>query len=296
MIDVSGVRFKKTGKIYYFDPRDIDTKIGDNVIVETSRGIEYGTVVIKKELKEEEILTELKPVLRIASPEDDLRQLDNRNDAREALIICENKCKEHKLNMKLIGCEYTFDRGKLLFYFTADGRIDFRELVRDLASIFRTRIELRQIGVRDEAKKIGGLGPCGRPCCCRAFLSEFSPVSIKMAKDQELSLNPTKISGLCGRLMCCLKYEQDGYECIFKKMPRLGEFVMTDRGEGTVIDKYTIQELVKIQFQNGEDIEVEIRDLDQIKRSGKMNKNFTQLNSSLKDEEVRESELKDLEE
>ena len=296
MIDVSGVRFKKTGKIYYFDPRDIDTKIGDNVIVETSRGIEYGTVVIKKELKEEEILTELKPVLRIASPEDDLRQLDNRNDAREALIICENKCKEHKLNMKLIGCEYTFDRGKLLFYFTADGRIDFRELVRDLASIFRTRIELRQIGVRDEAKKIGGLGPCGRPCCCRAFLSEFSPVSIKMAKDQELSLNPTKISGLCGRLMCCLKYEQDGYECIFKKMPRLGEFVMTDRGQGTVIDKYTIQELVKIQFQNGEDIEVEIRDLDQIKRSGKMNKNFTQLNSSLKDEEVRESELKDLEE
>lgn len=296
MIDVSGVRFKKTGKIYYFDPRDIDTKVGDNVIVETSRGIEYGTVVIKKELKEEEILTELKPVLRIASPEDDLRQLDNRNDAREALIICENKCKEHKLNMKLIGCEYTFDRGKLLFYFTADGRIDFRELVRDLASIFRTRIELRQIGVRDEAKKIGGLGPCGRPCCCKAFLSEFSPVSIKMAKDQELSLNPTKISGLCGRLMCCLKYEQDGYECIFKKMPRLGEFVMTDRGEGTVIDKYTIQELVKIQFQNGEDIEVEIRDLDQIKRSGKMNKNFTQLNSSLKDEEVRESELKDLEE
>lgn len=296
MIDVSGVRFKKTGKIYYFDPRDIDTKIGDNVIVETSRGIEYGKVVIKKELKEEEILTELKPVLRIASPEDDLRQLDNRNDAREALIICENKCKEHKLNMKLIGCEYTFDRGKLLFYFTADGRIDFRELVRDLASIFRTRIELRQIGVRDEAKKIGGLGPCGRPCCCRAFLSEFSPVSIKMAKDQELSLNPTKISGLCGRLMCCLKYEQDGYECIFKKMPRLGEFVMTDRGEGTVIDKYTIQELVKIQFQNGDDIEVEIRDLDQIKRSGKMNKNFTQLNSSLKDEEVRESELKDLEE
>ncbi len=296
MIDVSGVRFKKTGKIYYFDPKDIETKIGDNVIVETARGIEYGKVVIKKELKEEEILTELKPVLRIANQEDDLRQLNNRNDAREALIVCENKCKEHKLDMKLIGCEYTFDRGKLLFYFTADGRIDFRELVRDLASVFRTRIELRQIGVRDEAKKIGGLGPCGRPCCCKAFLSEFSPVSIKMAKDQELSLNPTKISGLCGRLMCCLKYEQDGYECIFKKMPRLGEFVMTDRGEGTVIDKYTIQELVKIQFQNGEDTEIELRELDQIKRSGKMNKNFIQLSSSLKDEEVQESELKNLEE
>ncbi len=211
MIEIAGIRFKRTGKIYYFDPIDIDLKIGDYVIVETVRGLEFGAVELLKDIDEESIKGELKPVIRLASQEDKNINVENRNKAKEAIIICEQKVEEHGLDMKLISCEYTFDRSKLLFYFTADGRVDFRELVRDLASIFKTRIELRQIGVRDQAKFVGGLGCCGRPTCCSTFLSEFSPVSIKMAKDQNLSLNPTKISGICGRLMCCLKYEQDGY-------------------------------------------------------------------------------------
>lgn len=295
MIKVSGVRFKKNGKIYYFDPMDVEPKVDDNVIVETARGVEYGTVVINKEVDESELVSELKPIFRVATEEDEKIQLQNRNNAREALMVCQDKSIEHGLDMKVQGCEYTFDRGKLLFYFTADGRVDFRDLVRDLASIFRTRIELRQIGVRDEAKMVGALGCCGRPCCCSTFLSEFSPVSIKMAKDQELSLNPVKISGVCGRLMCCLKYEQDGYECIMKRMPKVGEIVETDRGSGTVIDTYTIQELVKVQFRVDDDTEVELFEIGDVKRTRKMDKEYMPAKSSLKDEESSEDELKNLE-
>lgn len=295
MIKVSGVRFKKNGKIYYFDPMDVDPKVDDNVIVETARGVEYGTVVINKEVDESELVSELKPIFRVATEEDENIQLQNRNNAREALMVCQDKSIEHGLDMKVQGCEYTFDRGKLLFYFTADGRVDFRDLVRDLASIFRTRIELRQIGVRDEAKMVGALGCCGRPCCCSTFLSEFSPVSIKMAKDQELSLNPVKISGVCGRLMCCLKYEQDGYECIMKRMPKVGEIVETDRGSGTVIDTYTIQELVKVQFRVDDDTEVELFEIGDVKRTHKMDREYMPAKSSLKDEESSEDELKNLE-
>ncbi len=295
MIKVSGVRFKKNGKIYYFDPMDVDPKVDDNVIVETARGVEYGTVVINKEVDESELVSELKPIFRVATEEDEKIQLQNRNNAREALMVCQDKSIEHGLDMKVQGCEYTFDRGKLLFYFTADGRVDFRDLVRDLASIFRTRIELRQIGVRDEAKMVGALGCCGRPCCCSTFLSEFSPVSIKMAKDQELSLNPVKISGVCGRLMCCLKYEQDGYECIIKRMPKVGEIVETDRGIGTVIDTYTIQELVKVQFRVDDDTEVELFAISDLKRTYKMDKEYMPAKSSLKEEESSDDELKNLE-
>ncbi len=295
MIKVSGVRFKKNGKIYYFDPRDVDPKVNQNVIVETARGVEFGTVVINKEVEESELVSELKPIFRVATKEDENIQRENRNSAREALLVCQDKSIEHGLDMNVLGCEYTFDRGKLLFYFTAEGRVDFRELVRELASIFRTRIELRQIGVRDEAKMVGALGCCGRPCCCSTFLSEFSPVSIKMAKDQELSLNPVKISGVCGRLMCCLKYEQDGYECIKRRMPRVGEIVETEKGVGTVIDTYTIQELLKVQFRTDDDTEIELFEISDVKRTHKMDKEFLPAKSTLKEEESSEDELKNLE-
>lgn len=295
MIKVSGVRFKKNGKIYYFDPRDVDPQVNQNVIVETARGVEFGTVVINKEVEESELVSELKPIFRVATKEDENIQRENRNSAREALLVCQDKSIEHGLEMNVLGCEYTFDRGKLLFYFTAEGRVDFRELVRELASIFRTRIELRQIGVRDEAKMVGALGCCGRPCCCSTFLSEFSPVSIKMAKDQELSLNPVKISGVCGRLMCCLKYEQDGYECIKRRMPRVGEIVETERGVGTVIDTYTIQELLKVQFRTDDDTEIELFEISDVKRTHKMDKEFLPAKSTLKEEESSEDELKNLE-
>lgn len=295
MIKVSGVRFKKNGKIYYFDPRDVDPQVNQNVIVETARGVEFGTVVINKEVEESELVSELKPIFRVATKEDENIQRENRNSAREALLVCQDKSIEHGLDMNVLGCEYTFDRGKLLFYFTAEGRVDFRELVRELASIFRTRIELRQIGVRDEAKMVGALGCCGRPCCCSTFLSEFSPVSIKMAKDQELSLNPVKISGVCGRLMCCLKYEQDGYECIKRRMPRVGEIVETERGAGTVIDTYTIQELLKVQFRTDDDTEIELFEISDVKRTHKMDKEFLPAKSTLKEEESSEDELKNLE-
>ncbi|MDO5715379.1 MAG: stage 0 sporulation family protein [Tissierellia bacterium] len=268
MIDVVGVRFKKTGKIYYFDPLDTGATEGNDVIVETARGLEYGTVMLEKNVDEKDF-SELKSVLRIATREDTIKHIDNRNRAKEAIIICDQKCEEHKLDMKLISCEYTFDNSKLLFYFTADGRVDFRNLVRDLASIFKTRIELRQIGVRDEAKVIGGLGCCGRSTCCSTFLTDFTPVSIKMAKDQGLSLNPSKISGICGRLMCCLKYEQDGYECILKKMPKNGEIVITEDGKGTVVSSYTIQELVKVLFRDEDDTRYGFYELKDIKRTRK---------------------------
>lgn len=295
MIDVAGVRFKRTGKIYFFDPADLDIKLYDDVIVETVRGLEYGKVMTFKEIDENSIKGELKPVIRVATFEDKNINIENRNSAREAIIICEQKVEEFGLGMKLISCEYTFDRSKLLFYFSADGRVDFRELVRELASIFRTRIELRQIGVRDEAKYIGGLASCGRETCCSSFLSEFSPVSIKMAKDQNMSLNPTKISGLCGRLMCCLKYEQEGYECINKKIPRIGEVVVTRRGKGTVVSTYTIQELVKVIFETQDGNDIEYFDLDDIKRTREFNKHFIEESNYLNVEEYSEEELVELE-
>ena len=229
MIKVIGVRFKKAGKIYYFSPAELNIKKGNYVIVETARGIEFGECVIGiKEIKEEDIVSPLKSVIRIADEKDINKHKENKDKEKEALDICLEKIEEHKLDMKLIDVEYTFDNNKVIFYFTADGRVDFRELVKDLATIFKTRIELRQIGVRDEAKMIGGLGPCGRSMCCSTFLGDFASVSIKMAKEQNLSLNPTKISGICGRLMCCLNYEQTTYEDIRKRLPKVGSIVKTE--------------------------------------------------------------------
>lgn len=256
---VIGVRFKESGKIYYFDPIDIDVEVGQNVIVETARGIEFGTCVIgEKEIDESELVAPLKPVIRVADDVDVRIHEENKIKAKDAIDICQIKIEENKLDMKLVDCEYTFDNNKVIFYFTSDGRVDFRDLVKDLASIFRTRIELRQIGVRDQAKITGGLGPCGRVVCCKKFLGEFSPVSIKMAKEQSLSLNPSKISGLCGRLMCCLKYEQDSYEESLKKIPPVGMIVETEEGRGTVIDSYVLLELIKVKLATADGIE-EIR-------------------------------------
>ncbi|HLS53159.1 MAG TPA: stage 0 sporulation family protein [Tissierellaceae bacterium] len=256
MIDVVGVRFKKAGKIYYFDPDNIDVGFHDFVIVETARGIEFGHVVIgPKKVAEEEIVSPLKKVLRVATAKDFEIHRINIEKAKKAMTICQEKVEEHGLGMKIIDVEYTFDNNKIIFYFTADGRVDFRELVKDLAAIFRTRIELRQIGVRDEAKMIGGLGPCGKPCCCAQFLGEFEPVSIKMAKEQSLSLNPSKISGLCGRLMCCLKFEQEAYEEILEKMPEVGTMAITPVGRGTIIETYTLLETVKVRVRLEDGVE-----------------------------------------
>lgn len=250
MFKVVGVRFKKAGKIYYFDPDNIDVKFNDFVVVETARGLEFGHVVIgPKMVGEEEIVAPLKKVIRIALDEDFEIHRENTKKAKEALTICQQKVEEHKLKMKLVDVEYTFDNNKVIFYFTADGRVDFRELVKDLAAIFRTRIELRQIGVRDEAKMVGGIGPCGKMVCCAQFLGEFDPVSIKMAKEQSLSLNPTKISGLCGRLMCCLKYEHENYEELLTKIPQIGSIVVTPMGRGTVVNSYTLLERVKVRVK-----------------------------------------------
>ena len=250
MNKVVGVRFKKAGKVYYFDPNNIDVKLNDFVIVETARGVEFGHVVIgPKMVSHEEIVAPLKAVIRIAEDEDFDIHRDNKKKAKEAISICQTKVIEHGLDMKVIDVEYTFDNNKVIFYFTADGRVDFRDLVKDLASIFKTRIELRQIGVRDEAKMIGGMGPCGKICCCAQFLGEFEPVSIKMAKEQDLSLNPTKISGLCGRLMCCLKYEQETYEEIISRMPNVGDIALTPLGKGIIIDTYTLLETVKVKVR-----------------------------------------------
>ena len=254
MVIVVGIRFKKAGKIYYFDPDNNPVKVGDFAIVETARGIEFGeTVIGPKEVGEDEIIAPLKKVLRIANDEDKVRNEQNLEKEKQAFDICLKKIAEHGLSMKLVDVEYTFDNNKVIFYFTADGRVDFRELVKDLASIFKTRIELRQIGVRDEAKMIGGLGPCGRSLCCSAFLGEFEPVSIKMAKEQNLSLNPTKISGICGRLMCCLKYEQDTYECIRKRLPKIGSIVNTPDGQGEVIENSVVNESVKVKIKTQDD-------------------------------------------
>ena len=256
MVKVVGVRFKSAGKIYYFDPDNIDVQFNDFVVVETARGIEFGHVVIgPKEINEDEIVSPLKSVLRIALDEDFEIHRENKKKATEALNQCQGKVVEHKLKMKIVDVEYTFDNNKVIFYFTADGRVDFRELVKDLASIFKTRIELRQIGVRDEAKMVGGIGPCGKMVCCKQFLGEFAPVSIKMAKDQSLSLNPTKISGLCGRLMCCLKYEHESYEELLKNTPQVGAIAITPMGRGVIIDTYTLLERakVKVRLKDGTD-------------------------------------------
>ena len=267
MPTVVGVRFKKAGKIYYFEPGNLDIKVGDHVIVETVRGIEYGEVVVgPKEVSEEEIVAPLKKVIRVATPEDDKKVKENRKKKKSAFNICRKKIQEHDLVMILVDVEYTFDNNKIIFYFTAEGRVDFRELVKDLAAIFKTRIELRQIGVRDEAKMIGGLGPCGRTMCCSSHLGEFEPVSIKMAKIQNLSLNPTKISGICGRLMCCLKYEQEMYESIMKKMPKVNSQVETPQGVGVVLETNYLKEMVKVKLESEDDeIVVEEFHVDQIK-------------------------------
>lgn len=237
MVKIIGVRFKSIGKIYYFDPNGLDIKLGDSVIVETARGIECGEVVIDdREIDENEFTSPIKPVIRIAAAQDFDVIEKNKKKEQDAFKICEEKIEKHGLKMNLIDVECTFDNNKMLFYFTAENRVDFRELVKDLAAVFRTRIELRQIGVRDEAKKLGGLGICGQPFCCSRFLGEFQPVSIKMAKEQSLSLNPTKISGTCGRLMCCLKYEQESYEELLKVTPKVGAVVKTADGRGIVED------------------------------------------------------------
>ena len=249
MVNVVGVRFKRAGKVYYFDPDNLDLKVGDNVIVETARGVEFGEVVIPlRQVPEEEIIAPLKKVMRIATEDDRKHAAENAKKEKEAFGICLQKIKNHNLEMKLIDVEYTFDNNKILFYFTADGRVDFRELVKDLASVFKTRIELRQIGVRDESKMMGGIGICGRELCCSSFLGEFQPVSIKMAKEQGLSLNPAKISGTCGRLMCCLKYEQEAYEQIIRKMPKVGAIVETPDGQGVVEEVYLLKEMLKVKL------------------------------------------------
>ena len=266
MVTVVGVRFKKAGKIYYFDPVDLDIKKDSFVIVETARGVEFGECVIgPKHISEDDVIAPLKPVLRKATEEDIEKHNENKEKEKEAFEVCLEKIKQHNLVMKLIDVEYTFDNNKVIFYFTADGRVDFRELVKDLATVFRTRIELRQIGVRDEAKMIGGLGPCGRTMCCSSFLGDFAPVSIKMAKEQNLSLNPTKISGICGRLMCCLNYEQQTYEDIRKRLPTINSIVDTPFGRGEVVANSVVKELVKVKITmpEGEEVikEVSIEEL-----------------------------------
>lgn len=251
MIKIVGVRFKNAGKIYYFDPVDFEIEKNIDVVVETARGLEYGKIVVgPKEIEEEKLISPLKPIIRIATEEDKAIYRENKEKAKETFEICQQKIKEHGLTMFLIDCEYTFDRNKLIFYFTAEGRIDFRELVKDLASIFKTRIELRQIGVRDEAKSIGGLGTCGRKLCCSSWLGDFQPVSIKMAKDQSLSLNPTKISGICGRLFCCLKYEHDVYVEAIEKMPVVGSVVKVENQKGKIIEINPLLEQIKIEFND----------------------------------------------
>lgn len=265
MIKVVGVRFKKAGKIYYFDPAGTEAKKDNYVIVETARGIEFGECVIgPKEVSDEEIVAPLKNVLRVSTEEDIEKHKNNKEKEKDAFQICLKKISEHELGMKLIDVEYTFDNNKVIFYFTAEGRVDFRDLVKDLATIFKTRIELRQIGVRDEAKMIGGLGPCGRPLCCSSFLGDFASVSIKMAKEQNLSLNPTKISGICGRLMCCLNYEQDIYEGIRKIMPKVGSVVKTEKGQGEVVSNSIIKEKLKVKLRRNDEEYIEEFKIDDI--------------------------------
>lgn len=254
MAEIISVRFKDVGKNYYFDPQGKKFNVSDKVIVETSRGVECGTVSIaNREIPDDELTSPLKPVLRLATKEDIRTVEENKEKEKAAFETCQKKIAEHGLKMKLVDVEYTFDRNKILFYFTADGRVDFRELVKDLAGVFRTRIELRQIGVRDESKKVGGLGICGRPFCCNTFLGDFQPVSIKMAKEQSLSLSPVKISGTCGRLMCCLKYEQEAYEHLLRVTPKNGAIVDTEEGRGTVIDFNLLTGMLTVSLEKKPD-------------------------------------------
>ena len=286
MVEVVGVRFRTNGKIYFFAPNGIELEVGDAVIVETARGVEYGKVVLgKREIEEGNITSSLKPVIRKATAEDDKKNEDNKKKCKDAFNICLEKIAKHGLEMKLIDVEYTFDNNKVLFYFTADGRIDFRELVKDLAAVFKTRIELRQIGVRDETKILGGIGICGRELCCHKHLSAFVPVSIKMAKEQNLSLNPTKISGVCGRLMCCLKNEQETYEYLNEKLPNVGDFVKTTDGlKGEVQSVSVLRQKVKVvvELDNGDK---EIREYvpEELKFKTKKRRN----NDKLNDEELK---------
>ena len=290
MTKIVGIRFRTAGKIYYFDPADFDLDMAMHVIVETARGIEMGTVLIPpKEVDDDKVVSPLKPVIRVATDEDEKTVERNKEKEKEAFAICKEKIIKHGLEMKLVDAEYTFDGNKLLFYFTADGRIDFRELVKDLAAVFRTRIELRQIGVRDETKMMGGIGICGRPLCCHSYMADFVPVSIKMAKEQNLSLNPTKISGVCGRLMCCLKYEQDTYEYLNSRMPSVGEKVKTTEGIiGEVKSVSVLRQLVRVVIDNGEEKELREYTVDDLRLKPRQKKDV-----KLTEEELRE--LKDLE-
>ena len=274
MIKVIGVRFRQAGKIYNFSPADFQVKVGDHVIVETARGIEYGSVVQEiREVADDKVIMPLKSVIRIATEEDDEKAIENNEKEKKAFKICKEKIAKHGLEMKLIETEYTFDNNKVLFYFTADGRIDFRELVKDLASVFKTRIELRQVGVRDETKMLGGIGICGRPLCCNTYLSEFIPVSIKMAKEQSLSLNPTKISGICGRLMCCLKNEQEAYEELNSNLPDIGEKVKTFDGfKGEVVSVNVLRQKVKIVVEVDDEREIKEYAIDELKFKPKKKK------------------------
>ena len=267
MIKIIGVRFRNAGKIYYFDPKKLPIKKGDHVIVETARGIEYGSVVADaREVTDDQVVQPLKPVIRIANADDNARAQRNKEKEKEAFRICLEKIRKHKLEMKLIDTEYTFDNNKVLFYFTADGRIDFRELEKDLAAVFRTRIELRQIGVRDETKIMGGIGICGRALCCNTYLSEFAPVSIKMAKEQNLSLNPTKISGVCGRLMCCLKNEEETYEYLNSRLPGIGDRVTTVDGlKGEVSSVNVLRQMVKVLVEVDDEKELREYPVDELK-------------------------------
>ena len=267
MIKVVGVRFRNAGKIYYFDPGKNEMEVGSHVIVETARGVEYGTVLIApKNVDDSKVIQPLKPVIRVATAEDDKAEAKNKDKEKEAYRICQEKINKHKLDMKLVEAEYTFDNNKLLFYFTADGRIDFRELVKDLAAVFRTRIELRQIGVRDETKILGGIGICGRELCCKSYLSEFAPVSIKMAKEQNLSLNPTKISGVCGRLMCCLKNEEETYEYLNSRLPNMGETVTTIDGfKGEVQSINVLRQQIKVLIEVNDEKELREYKVDELK-------------------------------
>ena len=287
MIKVVGIRFQRAGKIYYFDPLDYDLETAMHVIVETARGVEMGTVLIPpKEVEDDKVIQPLKPVIRVATDEDEKVMERNKEKEAEAYVICKEKIAKHGLEMKLVAAEYTFDNNKLLFYFTADGRIDFRELVKDLASVFRTRIELRQIGVRDETKMLGGIGICGRELCCKSYLTVFVPVSIKMAMEQNLSLNPTKISGVCGRLMCCLKNEQDTYEYLNSRLPSVGDYVTTPGGmKGEVQSINVLRQLVKVIVDNGEEKELIEYPVDDLQFTPKRRK----------DVKVTEEELKELE-
>lgn len=286
---VIGVRFRTAGKIYYFAPREFSIKRGDHVIVETARGIEFGTVVMPPtEMEDSKVVQPLKPVLRLATEKDMEQEAENKEKEKEAFQVCLEKIKKHRLQMKLIDAEYTFDNNKVLFYFTADGRIDFRELVKDLAAVFKTRIELRQIGVRDETKIVGGIGICGRPLCCHSYLAEFAPVSIKMAKEQNLSLNPTKISGVCGRLMCCLNNEEEIYEELNRKLPNVGDYVTTDDGlKGEVQSVNILRQLVKVL--------VEVNDEKELKEYRAEQLRFKRRHKNKKDRASTE-ELKELKE